>query len=409
MSFQQALSGLNAASRGLEVIGNNIANANTTGAKASRVEFADVYAASMNAAGSSSMPLGVEIGAVSQSFTQGNITTTNNELDLAINGNGFFQITKTDGTSAYTRSGEFKVDKDGFVVTNNGAKLMGYKTDVDGVRTSTTPSTLQLPNTGPIEPKQTSALVAELNLDARTPTATATTPLSQTSTSLMAYDSQGVEVPVSLSFVKTATPNTWEVYTSSGSGAPTKQGGLVFNTDGTIKETLDSGGAGTGKTTMDLPMTGSSGAVGSWNASVDFGTSTQLGTAFAVAKLSQDGWAPGELASVKIGNDGVISARYSNGKQQAVGQVMLANFRNPQGLTPLGAGAWAATSASGSSILGAPGEGNLGALQAGALEESNVDLTAELVNMMTSQRTYQANAQTIKTLDQILSTLVNMR
>jgi flagellar hook-basal body protein len=141
MSFQQALSGLNAASRGLEVIGNNIANANTTGAKASRVEFADVYAASMNAAGSSSMPLGVEIGAVSQSFTQGNITTTNNELDLAINGNGFFQITKTDGTSAYTRSGEFKVDKDGFVVTNNGAKLMGYKTDVDGVRTSTTPST----------------------------------------------------------------------------------------------------------------------------------------------------------------------------------------------------------------------------------------------------------------------------
>ncbi len=409
MSFQQALSGLNAASRGLEVIGNNIANANTTGAKASRVEFADVYAASMNAAGSSSMPLGVEIGAVSQSFTQGNITTTNNELDLAINGNGFFQITKTDGTSAYTRSGEFKVDKDGFVVTNNGAKLMGYKTDVDGVRTSTTPSTLQLPNTGPIEPKQTSVLVAELNLDARTPTATATTPLSQTSTSLMAYDSQGVEVPVSLSFVKTATPNTWEVYTSSGSGAPTKQGGLVFNTDGTIKETLDSGGAGTGKTTMDLPMTGSSGAVGSWNASVDFGTSTQLGTAFAVAKLSQDGWAPGELASVKIGNDGVISARYSNGKQQAVGQVMLANFRNPQGLTPLGAGAWAATSASGSSILGAPGEGNLGALQAGALEESNVDLTAELVNMMTSQRTYQANAQTIKTLDQILSTLVNMR
>ena len=409
MSFQQALSGLNAASRGLEVIGNNIANANTTGAKASRVEFADVYAASMNAAGSSSMPLGVEIGAVSQSFTQGNITTTNNELDLAINGNGFFQITKTDGTSAYTRSGEFKVDKDGFVVTNNGAKLMGYKTDVDGVRTSTTPSTLQLPNTGPIEPKQTSVLVAELNLDARTPTATATTPLSQTSTSLMAYDSQGVEVPVSLSFVKTATPNTWEVYTSSGSGAPTKQGGLVFNTDGTIKETLDSGGAGTGKTTMDLPMTGSSGAVGTWNASVDFGTSTQLGTAFAVAKLSQDGWAPGELASVKIGNDGVISARYSNGKQQAVGQVMLANFRNPQGLTPLGAGAWAATSASGSSILGAPGEGNLGALQAGALEESNVDLTAELVNMMTSQRTYQANAQTIKTLDQILSTLVNMR
>lgn len=409
MSFQQALSGLNAASRGLEVIGNNIANANTTGAKASRVEFADVYAASMNAAGSSSMPLGVEIGAVSQSFTQGNITTTNNELDLAINGNGFFQITKTDGTSAYTRSGEFKVDKDGFVVTNNGAKLMGYKTDVDGVRTSTTPSTLQLPNTGPIEPKQTSVLVAELNLDARTPTATATTPLSQTSTSLMAYDSQGVEVPVSLSFVKTATPNTWDVYTSSGSGAPTKQGGLVFNTDGTIKETLDSGGAGTGKTTMDLPMTGSSGAVGSWNASVDFGTSTQLGTAFAVAKLSQDGWAPGELASVKIGNDGVISARYSNGKQQAVGQVMLANFRNPQGLTPLGAGAWAATSASGSSILGAPGEGNLGALQAGALEESNVDLTAELVNMMTSQRTYQANAQTIKTLDQILSTLVNMR
>lgn len=409
MSFQQALSGLNAASRGLEIIGNNIANANTTGAKASRAEFTDVYSASLNAAAGNNLPLGVQVAAVAQQFSQGNINLTGNNLDMAINGNGFFQLTRTDGTTAYTRAGEFKLDRDGYVVNNAGAKLMGFPTDTAGVRTNSTPSPLQLPTGSPIAAMTTTEITAEFNLDARTPTATATTPIAQTSTTLMTYDSQGVEVPVSLSFVKNATANTWDVYASSNGSAPVLQGGLSFDVDGSLIETLDASGSGTGSAQITIPMTSSGGATATWNATVDFTNCTQLGAAFGVTKLSQNGWAPGSLNSVTVGNDGTITARYSNGQQQAVGQVMLANFRNPQGLAQLGGGLWGESFGSGQPVVGAPGEGNLGQLQSGALEESNVDLTAELVNMMTAQRTYQANAQTIKTMDQVMSTLVNLR
>lgn len=394
MSFQQALSGLSAASRNLEVIGNNIANANTIGAKSSRAEFAEVYAASMGATGSAVRPMGVRVATIAQDFSQGNITTTGNDLDLAINGSGFFQVRMTDGTLAYTRNGEFKLDRDGYIVSNSGAQVMGFETDIDGVITNTTPGAIQLPAGGTIAPRATTAITAVVNLDARTPVATATTPLTQTSTTLVTYDPQGIEVPVSLYFKKTAA-NQWEVHASVNSDPPAVVGTLDFDANGVLTT------AAPLSITLPAPLTGTY--------DVDFAGSVQLGTAFAVNELQQDGWAPGELNGIKIGSDGVIMARYSNGQQQALATVMLASFRNPQGLTPMGDNMWIESLASGGAVRGAPGESGLGSLASGALEESNVDLTGELVAMMTAQRSYQANAQTVKTIDQVMSTLLNMR
>jgi flagellar hook protein FlgE len=408
MSFEQGISGLNAASKSLEVIGNNIANANTIGAKSSRAEFSELFANSVSAAASKDAGTGVDVAAVAQQFTQGNITSTGNNLDLAINGNGFFQTTSADGSTGYTRAGQFKLNNQGFIVDNSGDKLMGYPTDVKGNRLSSMPTPLTLPTNTPIAPQATGNVTAQFNLDAATPTATATTPITAIGTSLNVYDGQGIQIPLSVYFTKTATANTWDVYTSVSGAAPTKQGGLSFNPDGSLKETLDIAGVATGKTTLPLSITTTSGASSPFASNIDFANSTQLGASFNVSQLTQDGYAPGQLNGVKVSATGILQASYSNGQSQSLGQITLANFRNAQGLAQTGAGQWSETAASGPPTRGAPGDGNLGAIQAGSLEESNVDLTSELVNMMTAQRSYQANAQTIKTMDQVVQTLMNM-
>jgi flagellar hook protein FlgE len=404
MAFQQGLSGLNAASRNLDVIGHNIANSNTVGMKSSRAEFAEIYASSVNASGGVATGIGVAVAAVAQSFTQGNISVTGNELDVAINGNGFFELTAPNGSAAYTRAGMFKLDREGNVVTNDGSKLMGYPTDAQGNRLSFDTQPLNLPTGGPIPAQQTSAITAEFNLDTRAEVwnaVTPNTPLATYGTSLVAFDAQGVEVPVAMAFRKTAA-NTWTVYTSGDGTAPTTASPsftLNFNADGTLNPA----------SITPAPSVALTSANGTFNASLDLTDVTQFGTSFAVTNLSQDGYRPGELTSLKINENGVVTGRYSNGQSRAAGQIALVNFRNTQGLAPGSNGVWQATFASGDPLRGEPGAGNFGALRAGALEDSNVDLTAELVNMMSAQRAYQANAQTIKTQDQVLSTLLNMR
>ncbi|RZL43832.1 MAG: flagellar hook protein FlgE [Variovorax sp.] len=405
MSFQQALSGLNAASRSLDVIGHNIANANTVGMKSARAEFSEVYASAAGGLGGTNVGLGVEVGTVSQQFAQGSINITGNELDVAINGGGFFQVKANDGSTAYTRSGNFKLDKEGSLITNNGAHLMGYPTDVKGVRQSFDAQPLRLPTGTPIPAKQTSKMTAEITLDATAAvasTATPPTPLKTYGTSLTAYDPQGLEVPVGLYFEKTAN-NTWNVYTSVNGADPAASTPfqLNFKTDGSL-DTATS-------TVPTLTLASPNNPAQTFTASLDLGKMTQVNSRFAVADLSQDGYTSGQLTGIAIENNGVITATYSNGQTQSAGQVALVNFRNAQGLSPTGAGYWSQTFASGQPVRGAPGDGTLGQLRSGALEESNVDLTAELVNMMTTQRAYQANAQTIKTQDQVMSTLVNLR
>jgi len=415
MSFQTGLSGLNASSRSLDVIGHNIANANTVGMKSSRAEFGDLVASSLGVSGGSNQAgIGVGLAAIAQQFTQGNITTTGNSLDVSINGGGFFQLTQTDGSIAYTRDGQFKLDKDGYILTNSGANVMGYPTDQSGTATSVAVQKLQLPTSAPIPASATATITAEFNLDARAPVAASVippTPRTTYGTSLTVYDSQGAEVPVSLYFERVASTvadpaavppvsatDNWDVYDVATGGAPLFQ--MQFNANGkltapAVSPTLMIATPST--TTPDI------------SAALDISKVTQFGSSFAVSNLTQDGYPPGELTGLSIGESGVITTRFSNGQTQAAGQILLADFRNVQGLKPLGNNAWAATFDSGLPVQGKAGDGKFGALRAGALEESNVDLTSELVNMITAQRAYQANAQTIKTQDQILSTLVNLR
>jgi flagellar hook protein FlgE len=424
MGFGTGLSGLNAASKNLDVIGHNIANANTTGMKASRAEFAEMYATTLGAAGGSNGGIGVSVAAVAQLFTQGNIKVTGNNLDMAINGEGFFTVQLVDGSTAYTRNGEFKLDKDGNIVTNNGAKLLGYPTDTSGKPISVVPQPLSLPTGKNIPPQTSTSLRLTMNLDSRADVQTLASPLSadnkQYGTSVNLYDTLGNAIPVQLYFVKTAA-NTWDVVSVfqpiANPPVPpveTPIGQLVFNPAtgqlNPLPPALTPINIAANAITPGIPAQ----AINTTLNLVDpnnptLGTVTQFGAKFAVYEVTQDGYPPGELTSIAVGEDGVITARYSNGVSQANGQVMLTRFRNVQGLQPINGGYWQQTQASGEPIMGQPLSGRFGLIRSGALEESNVDLTQELVNMIVAQRYYQANAQTIKTQDQVQQTLVNLR
>ncbi len=429
MSFGTGLAGLNVSSKNLDVIGHNIANANTIGMKAGRAEFSELYASSLGASGGSNGGIGVAVATVSQMFTQGNIKVTGNNMDLAVNGEGFFKVAATDGSTAYTRDGEFKLDKEGYIVTNNGGKLQGYQTDLDGARTSVVTSNLQLPTGQVVAPRATGTdanllkrgITLTANLDANsTPQlpSPAVAPLlaSQKTfgTALNAFDSVGNAVPLEMYFIKGSTANEWQVEASTDGGTTLMSMGTITFDPATglpVSNTL---------TGITIPAAVAPAVVPSVDIvipplNIGAGTTaspytlTQYGSKFSVYDLQQDGYAPGELTSVTIGEDGLLSASYSNGTSQVAGQVGLTTFRNPQGLEPVNGGYWKSTSASGDPVQGVPKEGRMGLVRSGALEESNVDLTAELVNMIVAQRSYQANAQTIKTQDQVLSTLVNLR
>ena len=426
MSFQQGLSGLNASSKNLDVIGHNIANSNTVGFKASRAEFAEMVASSIGSSGGNNAGIGVEVANVSQQFTQGSLTITGNSLDVAINGNGFFTLSQPDGTAAYTRSGNFKLDKEGHMITNDNARVMGYPVDsTTGLRMGSTPIPMVFPTGEPIPAKQTTSITAMFNLDARATDAAGdpvaippipATPRASYGTSINVFDSQGVAKPVNLYFQKTATANTWDVYDTLDDPAAlppvvaTAIGQITFDNNGVITGPVAVAPA----TGFSLPVTinptpPNPNGLPTYNVDVKLDGVTQFGKKFAVSALNQDGYTSGELTGINVENSGMIMTRYSNGVTRSEGQLALSSFRNTQGLAPVGSNNWVATFESGQPVVGTPTDGNFGSLRSGALEDSNVDLTAELVNMMTAQRAYQANAQTIKTQDQIMSTLVNLR
>jgi flagellar hook protein FlgE len=420
MSFQQGLSGLNATSKNLEVIGNNVANSNTFGAKASRAEFADMYANAMSGAGTNSVGIGVSLAAVSQQFTQGNITVTDSPMDLAINGGGFFQVTDGQNPALYSRNGQFKVDREGYVVNNDGLQLVGYPADATGVIQPGNARALRLPTAG-IEPAATTEIELEMNLDARQgvtapaagPAIDFTDPTTYNSaTSISVYDALGQDVALTYYFQKSAT-STWNVFvTANGTPISGTAAAPVASATLTFPATGGAPTAPVGPVAIDIPATTNANGAQTLpitGIQLDMDGARQYGAPFGVTSLSQNGYAPGQITGVTIESNGMIMARYSNGQNQPAGQIELATFRNPQGLQPLGGNVWQRSATSGDPIVGVPGEGNLGVLQAGALEESNVDLTGELVAMMTAQRVYQANAQTIRTQDQVLQTLVQLR
>ena len=420
MGFQQGLSGLAAASASLDVIGNNIANANTYGAKTSRAEFADMYANAVSGT-SSAIGIGTKVAAVAQQFTQGTITTTDNPLDVAINGSGFFEVSDKSGAISYTRNGEFKTDTSGYIVNDQGQRLMGYPADATGTIIPGTATALQMPTAG-LTPVVTSTISMQMNLDATqavtVPAAGAPIVFSDPSTynnatSQTVYDAKGQSVALTYYFQKAST-DTWNVYVAAnGTPIATDAGG---NPSPSTTITFPANGgtptAPVGTVALNIPsVTNSVGAttVPISGIALDVSGATQYGSAFGVTALNQNGYAAGSLTGVSFESNGVITATYSNGQTKPAGQLEIATFANPQGLQPTGGNAWVQTAASGGPVVGVPGSGNLGVLQAGALEESNVDLTGELVNMITAQRDYQANAQTIKTEDQIMQTIVNLR
>jgi flagellar hook protein FlgE len=423
MSFQQGLSGLNAASKSLETIGNNVANSNTVGFKGSQAQFADVFASSLTGAGNSQVGIGTKVAQVAQQFTQGNVTASNNPLDLAINGGGFFRLSGN-GTVSYSRNGQFQLDRSGFIVNANGSRLTGYTADLRGVLSTGAPGDINI-RTSDLAPQSTSNVGAQINLDSRSEVPAISPvdlndPRTYTSSSSVAiFDSLGNSHVLQSFYVKTATPGQWDVYATLD-GQPfafnpdstvATVGVLNFTTDGTID---------TAATTLPFNISIDLDAVATANGGVnnatsplafelDYTGSTQFGAVFGVNRLVQDGYTSGRLSGFSISADGVITGRYTNGESATLAQVVLANFTNPNGLQPLGNNVWAETASSGPALVGTPDSGALGVLQASAVEDSNVDLTAELVNMITAQRVYQANAQTIKTQDQVLQTLVNLR
>lgn len=457
MSFQQGLSGLNASSKNLDVIGNNISNSSTVGFKGSQAQFADVYAASLAGGAGTQIGLGTSLATVAQQFTQGNITTSANPLDVALNGKGFFRMSNN-GAITYTRNGQFQLDKSGYIVDSAGRHLTGYGVVAtpdpnDPTQTiyspdSGTPIDLQISPNAQSNPKATTAAIESVNLNSNNTTPTIgfnpalTTPnaLSYNSaTSMQVYDSLGNSHTMTMYYVKVSgAANTWAMFTGVDGVAPstssTVGGGqpliMQFNTSGNLtgyltgatwNSTTNTYTGGTAAATSPPPSVSvdlaaiatangtTNGATTPLAYTLDLKSSTQFGASFAVSTSQQDGFTSGQLSGYTIGKDGAVLARYTNGQSATLGFIRLVNFPNPQGLTPTGGNQWVETSASGQPINGTPGTGSFGVTQSGATEDSNVDLTAELVNMITAQRVYQANAQTIKTQDQILNTLVNLR
>ncbi|KWE57991.1 flagellar biosynthesis protein FlgE [Burkholderia ubonensis] len=412
MGYQQGLSGLSGASNALDVIGNNIANANTVGFKSSTAQFADMYANSVATSVNTQIGIGTRISSVQQSFGQGTINTTNNALDVAINGNGFFQMSNN-GVVTYSRDGTFQRDKNGFIVDSQGRNLMGYNATAGGVINTAATVPLQAP-TANLAPTATTRITGQFNLNSQDAVPT-TTPFSATdftsynySTSIQVYDTLGGTQQVDMYFVKSATAGQWEVYSGVKGQTPTDLGTVAFNTSGQIASTtpLAPVTGSTGQFKFTIPATG--GSATPQPLTLDLTGTTQYGGKDGVNNLAQDGFASGTLTTFTIGADGKLTGNYSNGQTQTLGLIALANFNNPNGLTNLGGNQYAESSASGVPQISAPGSTNHGVLQGSALENSNVDLTAQLVNLITAQRNYQANAQTIKTQQAVDQAVINL-
>jgi flagellar hook protein FlgE len=414
MGFQTGLSGLSIASRNLDVIGNNVANSSVVGFKGAAAQFSDVFAGSFASTTSGQIGIGAKLQSVAQSFSQGTITPTANALDFAIGGRGFFRL-EDQGEIVYSRNGQFRLDNEGYIVNGEGLNLTGYGVDADGNFVNAAPSPLQFDNSD-IPPQATSLFEMGVNLDSNqglpqvTPFNSANVRSYNYSTSGTVYDSLGNPQVLTVYFVNTS-PNEWEMYGSVengpvtdvtfGTGAPGDPVQLTFDQDtgqltsptGALDTSLTIASGGTSPLVIDFDLTGS----------------TQYSSDNGVIRLNQDGYTAGRLTGFNVSPDGTIRGRYNNGQSRALGQVVLADFVNPQGLNPLGNNLWQETVNSGLALVGVPTSGTLGTLQSGAVEDSNVELTSELVAMIVAQRVYQANAQTIKTQDAVLQTLVNLR
>ena len=425
MAFSQAVSGLNAAATNLDVIGNNIAISATYGFKSGSASFADMFAGSK-------VGLGVKVAGITQDFTDGTTTSTGRALYVAISQNGFFRLVDTNGAVYYSRNGQFSLDENRNLVNSQGLNLTGYPASgtPPTIQQGANPVALSIPNTL-MSAKASTTGTMQMNLnstDEAIPTTKTFNPSDPDTYNkkgtVTVYDSLGNSHDLNVYYVKTAA-NKWDVWTqdTSVSGAdPVKAAQMGFTDSGTL-DTVTNYTLNTSTTPASWDLNGTANAtpeiaiqVASLNGStagtfnLSFLNSMQQNTGSSdVVATTQNGYAPGSLVSYQVNDDGSVVGNYSNRQSQLLGQIVLANFSNTGGLQSEGDNVWSATQSSGVALLGTAGTGNFGSLTNGALEASNVDLSKELVNMIVAQRNYQSNAQTIKTQDQILNTLVNLR
>ncbi|WP_053138351.1 flagellar hook protein FlgE [Pseudomonas sp. CMR5c] len=446
MSFNIGLSGLYAANKQLDVTGNNIANVATTGFKYSRAEFADVYSATKLGSGTQVVGNGVRLANVSQQFTNGDINNTGNVLDMGIQGQGFF-VLSTNGSLSYTRAGAFKADKEGYITTSDGtARLQGYAVDANGKIINGVLTDLRI-DTSNLAPKPTDSISSTINLNSSetpinvNPTAPAPayvfdptkseTYSKQFSTPV--YDSQGNKHVMDQYMIKTSNPNEWQTYTlidgrnpdgTAFSMANQKPITIKFDSSGKLQSLTPP----TPATGSQFTVSGNSIVMGNWtpgnvvngnfvpNGSIAAAggvkidmtkTGSVLGDT-ARSVVAQNGYSTGQITNLTIDGSGVMLANFSNEQTKPIGQISLASFTNEQGLQPIGGTQWKETYASGIPGYDAPKTGTLGAIQSNSLEESNVNLTNELVNLIKAQSNYQANAKTISTQSTIMQTIIQM-
>ena len=418
MGYQQGLSGLSGASNDLDVIGNNIANANTVGFKQGQAQFADMYANSVATAVNNQIGIGSQMSEVQQQFGQGTITTTSQALDVAINGNGFFQMS-SNGANVYSRNGVFNLAANGTIVNAAGQTLMGYAANAQGVINSSSTVPLVVPNSN-LPPSATKNVTFAFNLNSQAvvPTQTPFDPTNantyNATSQINVNDSLGGTHAVNVFFVKQST-GSWEAYATTGT-ANTPVTGTSTGVAGDLgKVSFDSSGnlIPTPPATAIAPFAfaipdGASNTGGVQTMSMSFAGTTQYGATTGLVSSTQDGYSSSELAGFSVGTDGTLTGTYTNGKTQSLGQIALATFANQNGLQDLGGNNYQQTAASGLAQVSTPGSTNHGSLQGGAVENSNVDLTSSLVDLITAQRNYQANAQTIKTQQTVDQTLINL-
>ena len=429
MSFNTALSGLNAAQADLNVTANNIANVSTTGFKESRTEFADIFSTTSFGSSSTTIGNGVLLANVAQQFNQGNLEFTSNTLDLAVSGEGFLVLnpTETNSDATFTRNGEMGVDSNGFVVNNAGARLQVFPVNADGTVTATSLSStipLQLPQTAGV-PTVTSLVDVGVNLPANgailDPLAFDPNQAStfNASTSLTVFDSLGESHVVTAYYIKIAD-NQWASYYNSTdangallpidiSGGTAGAGGQLYHTT-----TFDNSGSFVSNTpdpiiTTAIDFLNGSDPTQTLNFNYANNGTTQFSSPFTVNVLNQNGFPIGRLTGVEISDTGVVRANFSNGQTTALGKIALARFQNAQGLAQIGNNSWQDTIESGDPLVGEALTSSFGQIRSGALEVSNVDLTAQLVNLISAQRNFQANAKSIETNNTVTQAIINIR
>lgn len=432
MGFGISLSGISVASRELDVIGNNIANAGTAGFKKSSAVFTDLYAAAAFGSGGVAIGSGTNLASVNQLFSQGALTFTDNSLDLALNGQGFFELQDSNGSTAYTRNGAFQIDRSGFLVTPAGLNVRGYQADLTAspIVIGSTIGNVQIDRSN-IAPNATTDVDITLNLDSNSTDLYATTAdgaaafstsnsaTYTNSTAVTVFDSLGNSHEMRYFFQKVGggTGTRWNLFTTidgtlveaTGVTATAGNDPVVFDfaSSGTTLTYFEPAAAGNQPPSYDI--SGQVTPASAQTVQIDFGNTTQFGSPFSVQALAQDGYTTGRLDSVDVDPSGVIFGRYTNGQNRPLAQIILSDFSNPNGLQPLSDSTWGETFSSGSAVKGVAGTSTLGTIQGGALEDSNVDLTQELVRLIVAQRNFQANAQAVRTDDTVTQTILNFR